>query len=379
MNTNFQYLNETFMSKTVKENKSSSSSSSNKTRKNKTSLSSSEKAALWASFDQEHAVVRIDEKPIAIEEQCLCYKCDTPLIIMEEGFPTCSNPQCAIIYKNELDYSPEWKFFGGDDKNSVDMTRCGAAINPLLIESSFGCKIPIHQKSSYEMRKIHKWVEWQSMPHKEKALYDEFQHITIMATNAGIPRIFIDYAMFVHKYISEQKMFRGLNRHGIISASIYVSCRYNECPRTAYEIAEIFHLDKASATAGCSMAVQILHNIERNLDPSEQTELCKTTPSSFVERFASRLQVPPKLIMLSKFIADKVEKQNIIDDNTPHSIASGIIYFISENCHLQITKQQIEIISGVSGVTIGKCHKKLQLLVDKLIPLVILAEYSNKK
>ena len=73
------------------------------------------------------------------------------------------------------------------------------------------------------------------------------------------------------------------------------------------------------------------------------------------------------------------EKQNIIDDNTPHSIASGIIYFISENCHLQITKQQIEIISGVSGVTIGKCHKKLQLLVDKLIPLVILAEYSNKK
>ena len=58
------------------------------------------------------------------------------------------------------------------------------------------------------MKRIRKWTEWQSMPHKEKSLYDEFQFITLMAQNAGIAKIFIDDAMAIHKDISEQKMFR---------------------------------------------------------------------------------------------------------------------------------------------------------------------------
>ena len=51
--------------------------------------------------------------------------------------------------------------------------------------------------------------------------------------------------------ISKQKTFRGLNRHGIIAASIYISCSINNYPRTAKEIATIFNLDCTSATKGC--------------------------------------------------------------------------------------------------------------------------------
>ena len=104
-----------------------------------------------------------------------------------------------------------------------------------------------------------------------------------MAQNSGIPKIFIDNAITIHKDISEQKMFRGLNRDGIKAASIYISCRMNGCPRTAHEIAEIFHLDKTSTTTGCSMALNILNNIERKLNPNEQVELGSTKPVAFIE------------------------------------------------------------------------------------------------
>jgi transcription initiation factor TFIIB len=147
--------------------------------------------------------------------------------------------------------------------------------------------------------------------------------------------------MVIHKDISEQKMFRGINRDGIKSASIYISCRLNGCPRPAQEIAEIIRLDKTSATTGCSMAVNILQNIERNIEPSQKTDLSTTTPSSFIERFCSRLNINPELTILSKFIAYKVETNNIITDNTPHAIAAGIIYFISHTCNLDITKLDI--------------------------------------
>jgi len=226
------------------------------------------------------------------------------------------------------------------------------------------------------MKKIRKWTEWQSMPHREKSLYEEFQFITIMAQNAGVPRIFIDYAMIVYKDISAQKMFRGMNRDGIKAASIYISCRLNDCPRTAHEIAEIFKLDKTSATTGCSMAVNILHNIERNIDPSHQTELCATLPSSFIERYCSKLNINAELTMLAKFVAIKIEKNNIITDNIPHAISAGIIYFVSQYCALNISKSEIKAVSGVSEVTINKCFKKLDIIHDKLLPKTILAKYA---
>ena len=52
---------------------------------------------------------------------------------------------------------PEWRFYGADDKNAKDPSRCGP-INPLLVESSFGCKVLCNSKSSYEMRRIRKWT-----------------------------------------------------------------------------------------------------------------------------------------------------------------------------------------------------------------------------
>jgi transcription initiation factor TFIIB len=216
------------------------------------------------------------------------------------------------------------------------------------------------------------------MPHKEKSLYDEFQFITVMAQNAGIPKIFIDDAMAIHKDISEQKMFRGMNRDGIKAASIYISCRLNGCPRTAHEIAEIFKLDKTSATNGCSMAVNIYYNIDRNGGNSQQqSELCLTTPSLFIERYCSRLNMNQELISLSKFISQKIEQLGIINDNTPHSIAAGIVYFICQICNLDTTKTDIKQICGVSEVTINKCYKKIDALRTQLVPRCILEKYSK--
>jgi transcription initiation factor TFIIB len=362
------------------------SSNKSKTKKKKVNLNPMNKAKLWEIFDtdkkhleeQMHTEEKTDIECLydMSKENIFCNLCNTVLIIMEDGFPTCTNKNCGVIYKDILDYSPEWRFYGSEDKNANDPTRCGNPINPLLVESSFGCKVLCNTKSSYEMKKVRKWTEWQSMPHKEKSLYDEFQFITIMAQNAGIPRIFIDDAMAIHKDISEQKMFRGMNRDGIKSASIYISCRLNGCPRTAHEIAEIFKLDKTSATNGCSMAVNILHNIERNIEPSHKTELCVTLPSSFIERYCSRLNFTQELTMLAKFITNKVEQNNIITDNIPQAIAAGIVYFIAQNCNMNISKLDIKNVCNVSEVTINKCFKKLELNKDSLIPQCILDKYT---
>lgn len=305
-----------------------------------------------------------------------CDVCSAALAVADDGFLTCTNPKCSILYKDTLDQSAEWRYYGADDNQANDPTRCGMPVNPLLIESSYGCKVICEGSSSYDMRKIRRYTEWQSMPYSEKSQYDEFQRITIIAHNGGIPKMIIDEALRYHKKISEHKTFRGLNRDGIIAASIYIACRTHNCPRTAKEIATIFGLDNTSATKGCKNAVSIINELEYDLDNSEKTSFCKTRPEAFIERYCSRLNINSELTKVCQFIALLIEKKNLIPENTPHSIAAGIVYFISQVCRLNVSKKDVNRISEISEVTINKCYKKLETFKEQLIPRMIIDKYA---
>ena len=330
---------------------------------------------LWKRFENEiHPTQSIEcIYRQGIRDVCEC--CESALMISEEGFQSCTNKRCGIIYTDALDQTAEWRYYGNDDASS-DPTRCGLPINPLLYESSFWCKVLVNGSSTYEMRKIKRYTEWIGMPYKEKSQYDEFQRILILGNHSGIPKLIVDDAMKYHKYVSEAKTFRGLNRDGIIAASIYISSRVNNFPRTSKEISNIFHLDTTSTTRGCKNAMSIINELETELGNIDKTSFHETTPETFIERYCSRLNMNSELTKLSKFIALRVHINNLIPENTPHSIAAGIIYFVSHTCNVNINKRDVSHVSDISEVTINKCFKKLSLMTSILIPDVILKKYS---
>ena len=350
-------------------------------RKNKVRINKKE---LWDKFDKE--IVCEDNKIDPLEciyRECgnreTCDTCSYNLAWSEEGFLTCTNNKCGIIYKDMIDNSAEWRYYGADDSHSDDPTRCGMPINPLLKESSYACRILINYRSSYQMHRIKKYTDWISMPYKEKSRYEEFQRIITMSRNAGIPKIIIDEALRYHKKISEMKTFRGCNRDGVIAASIYIASRIHNYPRTAKEIATIFNLDNTSATKGCKNAVHLVNQIEKNMENNDKTHFHKTTPISFIERYCSKLGINKELTKVCLFVASRIQKNNKIPENTPHSVAAGIIYFVAQTCKLNISKRSVNNISEISEVTINKCYKKLNKihLEEKLIPSMILIKYSD--
>jgi transcription initiation factor TFIIB len=306
-----------------------------------------------------------------------CDSCSSIVCLTDDGFLTCTNQKCGIVYKDILDHGAEWRYYGADDNQSSDPTRCGMPVNPLLVESSYGCKVLCDGATSYEMRKFRRYTEWQSMPYREKSQYDEFQCITIIAHNGGLPKIIVDEALRYHKKISEFKTYRGLNRDGIILASTYIACRKHGCPRTIKEIATIFNLDNTSATKGCKNAITIINEIEHEMANSDKTSFSKTKPEAFIERYCSRLNINSELTKVCQFVANRIDKNNLIPENTPHSIAAGIIYFVSQTCNLNVSKKDVNRITEISEVTINKCYKKLEQLTDSLIPKIILEKYKG--
>ena len=89
-------------------------SSNQKTKKKKKPLSMNEKTKLWEIFDNENEnPVKKHNHKAPLEciyeqkiENDLCNICHSILMLMDDGFPTCTNTSCGVIYKNTLDYSP---------------------------------------------------------------------------------------------------------------------------------------------------------------------------------------------------------------------------------------------------------------------------------
>jgi len=73
--------------------------SQNKTKKKKNPTQKIDKTRMWDIFDKE------PNTPTSIEciyeqqpDNDLCTACNTILMITEEGFPTCTNTVCGIVY-----------------------------------------------------------------------------------------------------------------------------------------------------------------------------------------------------------------------------------------------------------------------------------------
>ena len=113
-----------------------------KTKKNKTKKSLQK---LWKIFSSEDLnKIKGLELLYTQQEQKqreTCDLCSSNVAYMENKLLTCTNPKCGVIYKDVLDETAEWRYYGADDCNMSDPTRCGMPINPLLKESSYGCKV----------------------------------------------------------------------------------------------------------------------------------------------------------------------------------------------------------------------------------------------
>lgn len=308
------------------------------------------------------------------EKRTKCDICSFDVALNNDNFLVCTNNKCGLIYKDILILTPEWGNYNNTEKKGM---RCGIPINNLLKQSSYGCKVICSNNSSYEMKKIRRYTEWQAMPYKEKSQYEEFEIIKTMSKISGISKRIIDDALKYHKKFSEMKTFRGENRDGIIAASIYISSKINGWPRTAKEISIIFNLNKTAATKGCKNAIYLLNNLETDIEIDDKVIFCETKPIVFIERFCSKLNINKQITKLCQFVSIKIENKKLLLENTPHSIAAGIIYFVSHNCNLNITKSDVYNITEISKVTINKCFKKLQLYKEVLIPKSMLKKYNK--
>ena len=106
------------MMKLLRKYNNMSNSKLNQERSKKFKNNTIDKTKLWNIFDTE--INEEKNKPLECiyrscgnREKCDC--CEYSLAFSEEGYLTCINPKCGIIYKDIVDQSAEWRYYGADD------------------------------------------------------------------------------------------------------------------------------------------------------------------------------------------------------------------------------------------------------------------------
>ena len=157
------------------------------------------------------------------------------------------------------------------------------------------------------------------------------------------------------KILSETKISRGNNIQGIKAACIYIACKKLNVPRSSKEIADMFSIDVKIMTKGCKLFMENMH-LSRTKTPYK---VKASTPLDYIERFCSNLKISDELCTICKYVVSRTKNLEIIEDNTPASIAAGTIFLVCSVCNFKKTKKEVSKACKISEVTISKCYKKI--------------------
>jgi len=288
-----------------------------------------------------------------------CDKVDNHII--NNGLILCKG--CNTTISNIIS-GPEWRYYGTNDTRSSDPTRCGMPINQLLPESSVGTSIS-YRGGNIDMFRMRRYQQWNGMPYKERSLLKVFEGITRKCTANDLPSIITSEAHSLYKIVSATKISRGANRCGIIAACVYFSCKINKVPRSTNEIADIFDITVPVMTKGCKKFQEIMQI--NKVDINRINDTTTISMDDFIERFCSKLNLSKEDIINIKDISRLAQLHNLVNENTPPSMAAGCIFLYIKLCKLTIHKKHISDICKISEVTINKCYKKLEPHTTKLI------------
>ena len=148
--------------------------------------------------------------------------------------------------------------------------------------------------------------------------------------------------------IAARKMLAGRSTAAMLSATIYITCRITDTPRTLQDISDAGNIKK-----------KVLQRTYRFLAKEMDLSPEAYTPSEFVTRIAKGLSISEKTQRLTFKILDLCAKKHVSTSKNPMAMAAAAIHLASTINAEKVSQLKISKISGISAVTIRERRKEI--------------------
>ncbi|RME79346.1 MAG: transcription initiation factor IIB [Methanobacteriota archaeon] len=263
-----------------------------------------------------------------------------------------------VITENIADYGPEWRSFDAEQKNK--RARGGSPTTLMRPNKGLvteidqynrdirGGRIDARQQAQlHRMRKWHKRVSIASSFEKNLAI--ALAELDRVGSALGLPDNVKEAAALMYRKAVKQELIRGRLIESVVAAVIYAICRMYGIPRTLDEISRASSIEKKE-----------IGRAYRFLKREMSMDIPLTDPSTYVPKFASALNLTPKVQEEAVKIIKKALRKGLISGRGPTGVAAAAIYIAAAMHGERKTQKEVAEIAGVTEVTIRNRYRELK-------------------
>ena len=181
-----------------------------------------------------------------------------------------------------------------------------------------------------------------------KSFQKAFTLLDAMSSKLGLPESVVEETAYLFRKIAARKILAGRSTSAMLCATIYITCRITDTPRTLQDVVEAGNIKKKTLQ-------RTYRFLAKELDISPEAY----SPSEFVTRISKGLTLSQKTQRLAFKILDLCAKKQVSTSKNPMAMAAAAIHLASTINIERVTQSKISKISGISAVTIRERKKEI--------------------
>ena len=302
-----------------------------------------------------------------------CPECDSSNLTYDEskGEVICGN--CGLLVEEKMvDTSHELRSFDKNEKKNrsgapISMQKFDKGLTTNVGEISDIYKLQSPQQTRKYLR-LKKWQERVSTS-IERNLRLAMAELRRVSSFLDLPSVVKDETARIYNYVLQRGLVRGRSMESVIAACVYAACRRYGIPRTLDEISEASDVERKEIGRTYRF---IIRRIGIKVTPS--------SPKDYISRFASVLNLSPKVQKEAIGILKKAEISELTSGRGPAGIAAAALYVAALLNDEKKTQREVADVAGITEVTIRNRYKELLDRLDLKDRVKIKeAEQKNKK
>ena len=268
---------------------------------------------------------------------------------------------CGIISSDQIvDQGSE--SVGSNPNDYMNNSRVGAKRSLKMIDMGLSTIIeakdrdvtgkPLSLENRRMFYRLRMWDRNSRSAASSKSFQKAFILLDAISSKLGLPESVVEETAYLFRKIAARKILAGRSTSAMLCATIYITCRITDTPRTLQDVVEAGNIKK-------KVLQRTYRFLAKELDLSPEAY----SPSEFVTRIAKGLTLSEKTQRLAFKILDLCAKKQVSTSKNPMAMAAAAVYLASTITDEGVSQLKISKISGISAVTIRERRKEIVMKI----------------
>lgn len=223
---------------------------------------------------------------------------------------------CGIVIEKDISYEKEWRYYGMlDTKHNADPNRCN-------------------------IRKT-----------EDKSIFKDVDKL-------GFNDKIVIYANSLYEQVTNNKIFRGNIRKGIIFACIFQAYKFYDNPQSCEQLIEIFEINRKIALKG-------LKFVNLNISKNSQFNGFQIQTEHLIREIMCKFNANEKKITEILEIYNLIKNKSLLlNRSRSQSVACGLVRYYIQKKNPEISMEYFRSKVNLSELTINKIVKEITRLLE---------------